>query len=184
MDRLTRLLGGSVSLESRLGEGSRFEVSLPFRRLAVKTPPTPLALRIPTPAQLRTLERDWTILLAEDIDDNVSVIVDFLETKHLRVVTARDGNEVLAKVTEVRPDLILMDVQMPGVDGIEATRRIRRLEGCANLPIVAITALAKPEDRERCLAAGMNDYLSKPFRLRELHTLILSLLQGRETRNN
>ncbi len=91
------------------------------------------------------------------------------------MVVARNGEEAIQRVLDDRPDLVLMDIQMPGLDGLEAIRRIRALgrdeagsEDWARVPIIALTALAMPGDQERCLAAGANDYLSKPVDLKEL----------------
>ncbi len=179
VDRLTRLLGGTVSLVSEVGQGSRFRISLPLQRSEAQPVSVTNGVSRKTPTGLPAPDRGWKILLAEDIEDNILIIVDFLESKGIGVDIARDGNEVLEKVAAAFPDLILMDVQMPGMDGLEATRRIRRMKGGEDIPIMALTALAKPEDRERCLAAGMNDYLSKPVRLRDLHARILSALGER-----
>jgi CheY-like chemotaxis protein len=86
------------------------------------------------------------------------------------VVVARDGAEAIQRAREERPDVILMDIQMPGMDGLEATRRLRAeaAQRVATVPIIALTALAMPGDRERCLAAGVNEYLSKPVSLKGL----------------
>ena len=85
---------------------------------------------------------------------------------------ARDGAEAIARAREERPDVILMDIQMPGLDGLEATRSIRTVANLATIPIIALTALAMPGDRERCLQAGVDDYMSKPVSLKDLEKAI------------
>ena len=112
------------------------------------------------------------ILLAEDNEGNINTLSDYLLARGYRIVVARNGAEVLERVAEQRPDLILMDIQMPGMDGLEATRRIRANSELADIPIIALTALAMPGDRERCLNAGANEYLSKPVSLRGLVQVI------------
>jgi PAS domain S-box-containing protein len=112
------------------------------------------------------------VLLAEDNEANITLITDYLSTHGYQVVVTRNGAEAIARARESRPAIVLMDIQMPGMDGLEATRRIRSISALAGLPIIALTALAMPGDRERCLAAGANDYLSKPVSLRGLALLI------------
>ncbi len=118
-----------------------------------------------------------TILLVENNEANSSTVADYLLNKGYQMVVARSGLEAIMRAREVQPDLILMDIQMPGVDGLEATRRIRADAGLANIPIIALTALAMPGDRERCLAAGANAYLSKPVTLKDLVLTIAAHLQ-------
>jgi CheY-like chemotaxis protein len=108
------------------------------------------------------------ILLAEDNEANITTLSDYLSAKGYRVVVARNGAEAIERAREMRPDLILMDIQMPGLDGLEATRRIRAEPSIAAIPIIALTALAMPGDRARCLGAGANDYMSKPVSLQGL----------------
>ena len=114
------------------------------------------------------------ILLAEDNESNIHTFVDYLQAKGYRVIVARNGNEAIDLARAESPDLILMDIQMPGMDGLEATRRIRAdtAPGVAAVPIIALTALAMPGDRERCLEAGASEYLSKPVSLRQLVDVI------------
>ena len=109
------------------------------------------------------------------------MIADYLGTRGYQVVVARNGAEAIARAREARPAIVLMDIQMPGMDGLEATRRIRSIDELVDLPIIALTALAMPGDRERCLAAGANDYLSKPVSLRGLAILIETTLQNRSS---
>ncbi|HEU5097573.1 MAG TPA: PAS domain S-box protein [Roseiflexaceae bacterium] len=112
------------------------------------------------------------VLLAEDNEANITTVSDYLGAHGYQVIVARSGAEAVARAREARPAIVLMDIQMPGMDGLEATRRIRAVDDLPQMPIIAMTALAMPGDRERCLAAGADDYLSKPVSLRNLATLI------------
>jgi CheY-like chemotaxis protein len=118
-----------------------------------------------------------SILLAEDNEANIAAVSDYLNVKGYQVVVARNGTEAVMRAREIKPAVILMDIQMPGIDGLEATRRIRSQDRLSQTPIIALTALAMPGDRERCLAAGANDYLSKPVSLKGLATAIEAQLQ-------
>jgi CheY-like chemotaxis protein len=130
----------------------------------------------PTPAVQR-------ILLTEDNEVNIMAMEDYLRAKGYAVTIARNGQEALDRAGEQLPHLILMDIQMPEMDGLEATRRLRARPECAATPIIALTALAMPGDRERCLDAGANEYMTKPVSLRLLEELIQQLLcQGQEER--
>jgi signal transduction histidine kinase/DNA-binding response OmpR family regulator len=199
--RLTELHGGGVSVESEVGKGSRFTVSLPWQASILPVPspalcpvegvaegskacPEPSRRTEPELAEVgaplavtsaQTLEAERPlILLAEDNEDGIHTFSDYLLAKGYRVVVARDGAEAIERAGEERPELILMDIQMPGMDGLEATRRIRAdaAQGVATVPIIALTALAMPGDRERCLEAGVDEYLSKPVSLGELVKVI------------
>jgi len=126
------------------------------------------------PDQAGTPAEQALILLAEDNEESINTIQDYLLAKGYRVVVARDGVEAIERAREERPELIVMDIQMPGMDGLEATRRLRAeaAQSVATVPIIALTALAMPGDRERCLAAGANEYLSKPVSLKGLVQVI------------
>jgi PAS domain S-box-containing protein len=132
--------------------------------LTVAPPPSPA-----TPAPI--------ILLAEDEENNIYTLSTYLEAKGYQVVVARNGAEALSRADDAKPALILMDIQMPGMDGLEAIQRIRADSGLRQVPIIALTALAMPGDRERCLAVGANEYLSKPVSLKGLVTTIEAHLQ-------
>ncbi|NTW01023.1 MAG: response regulator, partial [Oscillochloris sp.] len=108
------------------------------------------------------------ILLAEDNEVNLHAVRDYLEEKGYVVTVARTGREALEQAKEVVPDLILMDIQMPEMDGLEAIQHLRDRAESAATPIIALTALAMAGDRERCLAAGASEYLTKPVSLRGL----------------
>ena len=122
--------------------------------------------------------QDPLILVVDDNELIIETISDFLSAQHFRVAAARNGPELLAVAPGLRPDLILMDIQMPVMDGLEATRRLRVHPDAqlAKTPIIALTALAMTGDRERCLAAGANEYMSKPVSLKNLLEMIRALL--------
>jgi CheY-like chemotaxis protein len=117
-----------------------------------------------------------TVLLVEDNEDNILTVADYLTFKGYAVVVARNGRECLNLYGIAQPDVIVMDIQMPEMDGLEAIRHLRRMPGVYT-PIVALTAMAMLGDRERCLAAGADHYLSKPVSLRELTEVIEACLQ-------
>lgn len=112
------------------------------------------------------------ILLAEDNEANLRTFSDYLLAKQYRILVARNGIDAVKMTKEARPDIILMDIQLPGINGIEAIKEIRADAQLGPVPIVAVTALAMPGDHEACLKAGANAYLSKPVRLKELVQLI------------
>jgi PAS domain S-box-containing protein len=179
---LIRLMGGDISLESETGKGScfHFAVDLSLASAAAeRTYGTDTDL-LPQPPQ-----RPLRILLVEDNEINQVLARDLLKLLGHSVTIANDGKEALADVDAADWDLILMDVQMPYMDGLEATQLIRSREqngGKARTPIVAMTAYAMSGDRERCLAAGMDDYLSKPIEARQLRKVLKRLVpQGRDT---
>jgi len=108
------------------------------------------------------------ILLAEDNLANIETMSVYLECRGYRVILANNGHEALAMMQQELPDVVVMDVQMPGMDGLEATRQIRAKPEFSHIPIIAVTALAMAEDRQKCLDAGANEYLSKPVKLKQL----------------
>ncbi|NBO19773.1 MAG: response regulator, partial [Proteobacteria bacterium] len=172
---------GQITVHSNPGGGSRFVVSLP---LTHGTRPAPEAL---TPASASSRARPARpnapfILLVEDYKPNLLVACTLLEELGYRYETAANGREAIYKSSITDFDVVLMDVQMPDVDGYTATRIIRQREqdsGKRALPIIGVTAYALSGDKEKCLAAGMDDYLSKPFEARELEQKIAQYLQRR-----
>ena len=143
----------------------------------------PDATRKPPAAEfeLRRRHSGAAILLAEDNELNRQVAELLLGKAGLLVAAARDGREAVEMAQRQRYDLVLMDVQMPDMDGLEATREIRRLPGWSEVPIVAMTANAFIEDRERCLEAGMDDHLAKPVNPADLYACLLRWLSRRRS---
>lgn len=104
-----------------------------------------------------------TVLIIEDNEQNLYLMSFLLEKNGFQVVSARDGLEGIRKAAEVRPAMILLDIQLPGLDGYAVAERLRKLEAVATTPIVAVTSYAMPGDRERALAAGATAYIEKPI---------------------
>ncbi len=182
--KMAEMHGGGVSVDSKLNEGSKFTISLPW----IETPADisslqssevdddHLALPIKLPGDKPPL-----VLLAEDKEENINLLTDYLESQGYIVIVARNGVEALERAKEETPDIILMDVQMPEMDGLEATRRIRADVDLVRIPVIALTALSMPGDKERCLAAGANEYMSKPVNLRALvRTINIQLINAGE----
>jgi signal transduction histidine kinase/CheY-like chemotaxis protein len=159
--RLVEIHSGQVHVESELGKGSTFIVTLPFDMAALPVRPTRPTATVPAAPTPKIAGR---LLLVEDNLVNQKVVLAILRNKGYRIDIANDGQEALQKLesAELPYHLVLMDIQMPVLDGLEATLRLRRDPRWERLPVVAMTAHAMTGDKERCLQAGMNGYLSKP----------------------
>ena len=171
--QLVALMGGHLWLESVVGQGSTFHCTM---RLGIdQAPPAPTS---PLPGGDRapgpTTRRPLHILVAEDHPVNQRLVTRLLEKQGHAVVVVGDGHAAVEAVAQQAFDLILMDVQMPDMDGLEATAAIRAEEQArgTHIPIIALTAHALQGDQERCLAAGMDDYVAKPITATDLATAI------------
>lgn len=168
--KLSEGLGGNVTLNSELGKGSTFSVSLPFKVEEVKA----AANTSNQEANVTTL-KGKRVLLVEDNELNQMVASQFLKSAEVVVEIAGNGEEAFQKVTEFAYDLVLMDIQMPILDGYAASRKIR--ENRIDIPIVAMTAHAMEGELQRCTSAGMNDYLTKPIKKDILLTTISKIIR-------
>jgi signal transduction histidine kinase len=179
--RIARLMGGDVGVISELGRGSTFWATVRLRHALIEPP---LESNPQSPAAINTLRRNFQssrVLLVEDEPINREVMLYLLEDAGLAVDVAVNGEEALWMAVGGDYAIILMDIQMPVMDGIDATLVIRQLPELSSVPILAITANAYDEDRERCLAAGMNDHIGKPVEPDVLCATVLHWLQ--KTRN-
>jgi signal transduction histidine kinase/CheY-like chemotaxis protein len=177
VQRLTALHGGRVEVTSRPGEGSTFTCIIPLFEPPAPPPPDPARKEAPSLAASPGL----LVLIAEDTPLNIIAVKDHLETRGCQVEIAANGWLAVEQAIALRPDIILMDIQMPVMDGIEATRLIRAHTDptLSRIPIIAVTALAMPGDRERCLSSGADDYVTKPVSPRELYRRMLDVIGAR-----
>ncbi len=188
--RIVELHGGTVTVESIVSQGSCFTVSLPFTpsaEIVVPASVSPLVYPLhPSPEDTTIVNPKALILVVEDNEANMETMTGYLRSRGYRLMEAIDGQAAIELLSECSidptlascPDLILMDIQMPGMDGFETTRQIRQISACTTLPIIALTALAMPTDRQKCLDAGANEYMSKPVKLGQLVSTIETFLQG------
>jgi CheY-like chemotaxis protein len=178
---IVALHGGNLSCQS-IGKGNCFQVSLPHNADnfdVTMDDSSYYADQIDDQSSMIVEEISTSsplILIVEDNALNVNTIASYLTAKGYQTIVANDGQAAIEFTQQHHPDLILMDIQMPGMDGLEAIAQIRQHQKLIAIPIIALTALAMDGDREKCLQAGANEYLTKPVKLKQLHTTIQQLL--------
>ncbi len=179
--RLAQMMGGDVGVESEPGRGSRFWLTARLQRsLAAPRAADGRARQSEARLRLSSRHAGMRVLLAEDHPVNREVVTEMLEGVGLRIDVAADGQQAVTMTATTDYDLILMDMQMPVMDGIAATQAIRARPGGWRGAIVALTANAYAEDRARCIAAGMNDHLRKPIDPEALYAALLRWLPARD----
>jgi PAS domain S-box-containing protein len=180
--RIVELHGGQVSVTSHPGQGSCFTLALPWTpcveakeliRSGEGLQPSSLSVEPTIPAR---------ILIAEDHEANIATLSEYLKARKYSVLQAHNGQEAIDQTLAHKPDLILMDIQMPGVDGLEAIQTIRENPSTARIPIIAITAPTQPRNRQQSMAAGADRYLIKPLKLKQLAITIQELLSASSAR--
>ncbi len=176
--QLVDLLGGDLSHESQPGQGSCFRLELPLAMPVQRAVTSPMPPRVSGPA-LREPEQ-CCVLIVEDNAINQLVTRGMLLKMGYQVRTADNGAQALDVLRNEKIDAVLLDCQMPVMDGFATCRALRNLPGCQTLPVLAITAHSHSGDRERCLAAGMSDYLAKPMKFEQLKHLLQDWVLCRE----
>ncbi len=191
--QMAEMHGGSITVESKVDHGSRFTITLPWHNenrpddAALANPQNGAAStnhnELDTPTSITALASPnagaQLILLAEDREENIFAVCNYLNARGYHVSVARHGGQALDLARAEHPTLILMDIQMPVLDGLEAIRRLRHDHdpAIANIPIIALTALVMPGDRERCLTAGANAYFTKPVNFKQLLATITRFIE-------
>jgi CheY-like chemotaxis protein len=177
--QMIRLHGGHVDLTSELKAGSRFIISLPWRAATQSgqtiSPVQNLKDTPSQPADQPKLPHDKhavKILVVDDTEVAAQLISDYLQHKGYKTEIAHNGSQAVLLAKQEHPHIILMDVMMPVMNGLDATKQIRADPSLKDITIIGLTALAMPNDRQNCIEAGMNDHLSKPIQLPDLIKVI------------
>jgi hemerythrin-like metal-binding protein len=173
--RIAELMGGEAGVQSTPGVGSTFWFTA---RLIKGQKQNALITPLFSAAELILRERHVgrRVLIVDDDPLNLEIAKSVLEDVGMRVDTANDGIQAIQKISETEYAVILMDMQMPNLDGLAATQQIRRLPNHRKTPVLAMTANVFSDDRARCLAAGMNDFIAKPYTPEELYAILLKSL--------
>ncbi len=175
--QLINLMGGKIGVESVLNQGTTFWFTLPLKTKQINSYSNNIALQNNQNFD-NNQEKSIKILVVEDEKINQIIAINVLEKLGYQVELVNNGQECLEKVSQNSYPLILMDCQMPILDGYDTTKELRLREDTKNIPIIGLTAFAMKGDREKCLEAGMNDYLSKPFTIKQIAELIKKWLNS------
>jgi len=171
--QLVRLMGGNIAVASEPHKGSTFSFELAVRTAAA----SPAVSASPSPGRIVDYQGERKrVLIVDDVPQNRAMLVDLLQATGFVVASASNGLECLVLLDSFKPDLIVMDVMMPVIDGNETTRRIRRMPAWGEIPIIAVTASVSPEDEQKSREAGANAFLGKPVNLANLLDTIGTLL--------
>ncbi len=181
--RIIELMGGTINVESEYGKGSNFYFNITVPIATEATVENAKAFVAFTIDQDLARNFPMNILVAEDNDVNQLLMVSILKQSGYYADTASSGNDVLERLTRKKYDLIFMDVQMPGMDGITTTKEIIRIYNGNRPVIVAMTGLATDSDKQRCLDAGMDDYISKPILIEDIHRMIRKWQKAERSEN-
>jgi CheY-like chemotaxis protein len=161
--KYVEVMGGSIAVDSTLNIGSRFRVELPVET-AAPIPLDGLRAGVQSAERIPHSSAPCSVLVVDDDENNLHLLQHLLQTAGLRFYRASDGQAAIDSFREIRPEFIWMDWHMPGVNGLEATRRIRAMEGGQEVKIAALTASAFDEQRAEFMAAGLDDFVRKPYR--------------------
>jgi len=176
-NRLAQLLGGTLQLSSQPGKGSIFSLFIPFERTDYISAATAQTQVSPPLTTNFSHQYPMVILAVDDNDLNLRLVVAMIKRLGYEPLTARDGQEAVEIYQSAHPKCILMDIQMPIMNGIEAAKKIRELEQSSDrigVYISALTANTVPEDRAQCMDSGMNFFLTKPIKLQDIADVLLA----------
>ena len=175
--QLVGMMGGRIWVDSVYGRGSTFTFVVPLRIAGPEWMERLASVARPADAEVPELPSGLSVLLAEDNRFNQELVLELLSDAGVAVEVVENGSEALKQLRARSFDLVLMDMMMPEMDGLEATRCIREEPRWHSLPIIALTANAGLEDRQRCISAGMNDVLTKPFEAADLYHMLQRYVQ-------